>query len=65
MTTFTLHGLFFVFQPKISVWERPVSSGPLPRTNNNDISSSEPTVSKKGFDSKRAHELAEQIDGRK
>jgi ABC-type proline/glycine betaine transport system permease subunit len=65
MITFALHGLFFIFQPKISVWERPVSTGPLPRTNTDDTASSELMTPKKIFDSKQAHALAELIDGRK
>jgi ABC-type proline/glycine betaine transport system permease subunit len=65
MTTFALHGLFFIFQPKVSVWERPAATGPLPKTNVNETSANTGAAPKRNFDSKRAHELAELIDGKK
>lgn len=61
MVTFGMHGILFLFQPKVSVWERPVMSKPLPKVEH-DENKTEVVVKK--FDAKRAHELAEMIDHR-
>ena len=67
MITFAMHGVFFLFQPKVSVWERPVLGHPLPKAvQNEEVSSIEQhSTEKRKFDANQAHELAALIDGRK
>lgn len=62
MITFALHGVFFIFQPKVSVWERPVLNKPLPKMQSaENITPVQPT---RRFNAKQAHEIAEMIDHR-
>lgn len=65
MITFTIHAFLFLFEPKVSVWERPVSQGPLSRTTEDEGKNKVEAVPHKVFDTKQAHELAALIDGRK
>jgi hypothetical protein len=62
MTAFAMHGFLFLFQPKVSVWERPALNRPLSRE---EVKTDEHAVEPhKNFDAKKAHELAQIIDGR-
>lgn len=61
MIEFLTHGVFFLFQPKVSVWERPV----VGMTSQNVSSDEKIEVAPhetKHYDSKRVHELAELLD---
>ena len=62
MTTFALHGVFFLFQPKVAVWERPTLQKPLPKVSSLDNTTPASPTESKHFDAKRAHELAQLID---
>ena len=63
LITFAMHGFLFLFEPKISVWERPIQQGPSPRAVSDEGSQKVETPHKK-FNAKEAHELATLIDGR-
>ncbi len=64
MITFVIHGVFFLFEPKVSVWERPIPQGSLPKTVSDDGNGAVERVPHKTFNAKQAHELASLIDGR-
>ena len=64
MIAFAMHGVFFLFQPKVAVWERPALNRPLPKAAPVEAQP-EHSEERKKFDVKRAHELAALIDGRK
>ncbi len=64
LITFTMHGFLFLFEPKVSVWERPVQQGPSPKTVS-DEGGQKVEIPYKTFNAKQAHELASLIDGRK
>ena len=65
MITFAMHGVFFLFQPKVSVWERPLEQSPLPKASSSETNENTGTVVHKRFDPKQVHELAGIVDGRK
>lgn len=62
MLSFTIHGVFFLLQPKVAVWERPVRQR-LP-TITNDVSAETKTV-EHTFDPAKAKELARLMDAHK
>ena len=62
MVTFAMHGVFFLFQPKIAVWERPVLSRPLPKVAEEKTLVQGEENHQRKFDAKKAHELAQLID---
>jgi hypothetical protein len=65
MITFSMHAFLFLFEPKVSVWERPVAQGPLPRATEDEGKNTAEATPHKTFNAKQAHELASLIDGRK
>ena len=63
MIEFLMHGVFFLFQPKVSVWERPVNSHrtttvPEPKKETSGGASKE-------FNSSDVHNIAELLDHHK
>ena len=62
MMTFALHGVFFLFQPKVAVWERPTLNRPLPKAMPDPSAADSKQVPHKKLDLKKAHELAELMD---
>ncbi len=60
MTEFAMHGFFFLFQPKVAVWERPTSSRPMPSEPAKKVE--ETTGESKKFDSTKVHQIAEMLD---
>lgn len=62
MIEFAMHGVLFLFQPKVAVWERPVARGPIASADsqNTEPVATEQTVKK--FDSSKVHQIAEILD---
>jgi hypothetical protein len=60
MIQFLMHGVAYLFQPKISVWERPTHAQPVPTILSNK--NEEEKVTHQNFDSGKVHALAEMLD---
>lgn len=54
------HGFFFLFRPKVAVWERPTAHIPAVRQRQQAVADDTPTV--KGVSRDRLRELAELLD---
>lgn len=65
MISFAMHGFFFLFQPKVAVWERPVIRGPMASSESEKTEIDTPKSSTKKFDSGKIHQIAEMLDQHK
>jgi PrgI family protein len=62
MIQFLMHGVAYLFQPKVSVWERPTTIQQVSAIQ--PTKKEEETVTHQSFDSKKVHALAETLDHR-
>lgn len=61
MIEFAMHGVFFLFQPKVAVWERPTRTQSL-SVEPEKLEVEQITGEVKKFDSTQVHQIAELLD---
>lgn len=64
MITFALYAVFYFFQPKVSVWERPVAQGAFSKRESVDRTPIVGVPTHKELDTKKIQELAKILDGK-
>lgn len=66
MTAFVFHGIFFLFRPKISVWERPIHvTGPPKVVTENPNATNQSAQEQKSIDEEKLKALAAILDRRR